>query len=854
MNLILLRLTRRYIDRRMLQSLLFVAGIALGVAVGVAIDLANSAAKRAFSLSVESVTGRATHQIVGGAGGVPTDLYRALRVEAGVRESAPVIEASVAAESLGGRSFRLLGVDPFAEAPFRSYLTTDALAEADATTGAGLFAFLTQPGAVLVGRDLAAQEGLAIGDTITLRTRTQPAAEVTVAGFLAPERDGAGEALNDLILADIATAQEITGQPGMLTRIDLILPDGADLSAIEALLPPGTALVSTEASRSALSQMTDAFGINLQALSLLALLIGVFLIYNTVTFSVVQRRPQIGILRALGTTRRQVFELILAEAVLLGFVGTVIGLGLGILLGRGTVGLVAQTVNDLYFRVNVERVVVPPGTLLRGFLIGLGASVVAALIPSIEATHTPPAGVLRRSDIEQQARQRLPLVTVGALLLIAGGVGVLQIDTRDLVISFGGLFMVLIGGALLTPAALVVLMRLVGPGIGRAFGVLGRMAPRAITRSLSRTSVAVAALTMAVSAIVGVSSMIASFRGTVSDWLETTLGADIFVSPIAGDIQVDIDPAIVPRLEQVEGVERVTTVRNVTAIAPDYPDQPPAVLTVPSADITSRPRRFAWQQAPGDYWDALRAGQVVVSEPFAFRRGITPDNAQITLLTDRGPHTFEVAGVYYDYTTDQGAVLIAREVYDRFWDDPYLSALAIDLAPGASLEDVLETLQTETLPGTGLRAQSNRSLRASALEVFDRTFAITVALRLLATIVAFIGILSALLALQLEHTRQYGVLRANGMTPRQLRAFTLLQTGLMGGVAGVLALPQGIALAIILIEVINVRSFGWSMDLALSGQEFVQALAVALGAALVAGIYPAWRLSRLVTAQALRSE
>src|SRR5690606_7931865 len=169
-----------------------------------------------------------------------------------------------------------------------------------------------------------AQEGLAIGDTITLRTRTQPAAEVTVAGFLAPERDGAGEALNDLILADIATAQEITGQPGMLTRIDLILPDGADLSAIEALLPPGTALVSTEASRSELSQMAQAFDFNLQVLSPLAPLFGVFLIYNSVMSSAVQRSPQIGILRALGTTRRQVFELILAEAVLLGFVGTVI--------------------------------------------------------------------------------------------------------------------------------------------------------------------------------------------------------------------------------------------------------------------------------------------------------------------------------------------------------------------------------------------------------------------------------------------------------------------------------------------------------------------------------------------------
>ena len=857
MNLILLRLMRRYVDRRLLQSLLFVAGIALGVAVGVAIDLANGAASRAFSLSVDSVTGRTTHQIVGSSGSVPTSLYRTLRTEVGLRDAAPVIEATVRAETLNGRTFRLLGIDPFAEAPFRSYLTSEALAQADADAGAGLFAFLTEPGAVLISRELAGQAGLAPGDTLSLRTRTRSEAPVRIVGFLAPDEGSADGALNDLILADIATAQEITGEPGALTRIDLILPDDADLNAIESALPPGAALIRTASSRTALAQMTDAFELNLQALSLLALLIGVFLIYNTVTFSVVQRRQMIGILRAVGTTRRQVFTLILAEAVLLGLIGTVIGLALGILLGRGTVSLVAQTVNDLYFRVNVERVVVPPETLLRGLLIGLGASVVAAVIPSLEATRTPPAGVMRRSEVEQQTWRRLPSLTLGALLLIGAGGGVLQIDTRNLVISFAGLFLVLVGGALLTPAALVLVMRLVGPWTGRLFGVLGRMAPRAITRSLSRTSVAVAALTLAVGAIVGVSTMIGSFRGTVSDWLTTTLGADIFVSPFAGetaDIPVDVDPAIARRLAQVEGVARVTTVRDVTAIAPNYPELPPANLTVPSDDITRQPRRFAWQNAAGDYWDALRAGQVVVSEPFAFRRGITPDNAQITLLTDRGPHTFEVAGVYYDYTTDQGSVMIAREVYDRYWDDPYLSALALDLAPGVSAERVLDTLQTETLPGTGLRAQSNRSLRAGALEVFDRTFAITVALRLLATIVAFIGILSALLALQLEHTREYAVMRANGMTPRQLRAYTLLQTGLMGAVAGLLALPLGIALAVILIEVINVRSFGWSMDLALGGQEVVQALAVALGAALLAGVYPAWRLSRLVTAQALRSD
>ena len=856
-NTAVLRLTRRYIDRRLVQSLLFIAGVALGVAVGVAIDLANGAASRAFALSVNSVTGRATHQIVGSAGSVPTSLYRALRVEGGVRTSAPVIESIVRAESLGGRTFRLLGIDPFAEGPFRTYLTADMLAEAGPDGGADALAFLTEPGAVLISRALAEQANLAPGDTLSLRTRTRGAAVVTIAGFLSPAHEGSASAVNDLMVADIATAQEISGRPGELTRIDLILESDAERAAVEGLLPPGTALVSAAASRSALAQMTDAFELNLRALSLLALLVGVFLIYNTVTFSVVQRRPTLGILRAVGATRQQIFALILAEAVLLGCVGTVIGLGLGIILGSSTVSLVAQTVNDLYFRVQVEQITVPAGTLARGFVIGMGVSVLAAVLPSLEATRTEPAGVMRRSDMERTTQRLLPVVTLGAAALVGVGVLVLQIDTRRLEVSFGGLFMILVGGALLTPAALVVLMRAVAPGMTRGFGVLGRMAPRAITRALSRTSVAVAALTLAVSAIVGVSVMISSFRQTVSEWLDTTLGADIFISPFAGesnDIPVDVDPAIVSRLERVEGVERVTTVRNVAVLAPDYPDQPPANLVVPSDDITHSARRFAWQRAPGNYWDALRSGQVVVSEPFAFRRGITPENAQITLLTDRGPHTFEVAGVYYDYTTDQGSVMMARTTYDRYWDDPYISAIALDLAPGANLERVLESLQSETLIDTGLRAQSNRSLRAGALEVFDRTFAITIALRLLAAIVAFIGILSTLLALQLEHTRQYGVMRANGMTPRQLRAFTLIQTGLMGLAAGLLALPQGIALAVILIDVINVRSFGWSMDLMLSGQPFVQALAVALGAALLAGVYPAWRLSRLVTAQALRSE
>jgi len=264
-------------------------------------------------------------------------------------------------------------------------------------------------------------------------------------------------------------------------------------------------------------------------------------------------------------------------------------------------------------------------------------------------------------------------------------------------------------------------------------------------------------------------------------------------------------------------------------------------------------RRFAWNTAGDEYFAALEDGAVMVSEPFAFRRDINQQNNTLTLLTDDGPQTFEVIAVFFDYTTDQGRVLMAESVYRDLYNDPFISSIGAYLEDGADIDAVMADLR-ERLAGYDLEVQANRELRMGIFEIFDNTFAITVALRLLATVVAFIGILSALLALQLENTRQYGVMRANGMTPGQLTRFTLIQTGLMGLVAGALAMPIGLGLALVLLYVINVRSFGWTMDFYWVPGEFAQAFAVAVIAALVAGLYPAFRLTRLITAQALRNE
>ncbi len=857
---IMFRLAARYMARRRLQSVLFVIGVALGVAMVIAIDIANGSASRAFGLSTQTVTGRATHQITGTTNGLPTDLYRQLRIDLDLRSTAPIVEMYVRANDLNDQLLRLLGVDPFAEPPFRDYLTAIEVEGEALNAFEALNQFIAQPNTALISQPLAERFGLSVGDSITVLANAHETA-LRIVGILHPADQVSAEALNDLVLTDIATAQEAAGTEDRISRIDLILPENFDISRIETLLPAGSLITSTRNANSALGQMTDAFELNLQALSLLALVVGIFLIYNTVTFSVVQRRPVLGILRSVGATRRQIFTLILGEAVALAAVGTIIGLGLGIVFGRAAVGLVSQTISDLYFTVNVQRISVDPFTLIKGAAIGILASLAAAVVPSFEATRVPPAGSMRRSDVELSTRRLIPVVTLGAAGMIGLGVLLLQIPTDNLVISFGALFAVILGGALFTPIVLITAMQLLTPITGRIFGVLGRMAPRAVSRSLSRTSVAVAALTIAVSVIVGVSVMISSFRGTVSSWLDTTLGADIYVSApllMANRASANVDPAIAAQIrDSVTGIERVVTGRTVQIAAPDYPDLPPITVTAASDEVVSTERVFAWWDAriAPDYSPEVLAGgdYLVVSESLAFRRGITPENNTIRLATDRGVTTFTVLGVYYDYSSDQGTSIMADSVYRRLFDDPYITSIAVFLAPGTNLNATADSVRTLTA-GTELTVQSNRALRAGVFDVFERTFAITDALQLLSVLVAFIGILSALMALQLEGTRQYGVMRAVGLTGRQLWNYTLIQTGLMGITAGALAMPIGVALAIILITVINVRSFGWTMQIALPPEDFALAFLVAVAAALLAGIYPARALSRLETVRALRAE
>ena len=843
----LLLTSARALMRRPLQTVLMILGIALGVAVVIAIDLANSSARTAFSLSTQTVVGRATHQIEGGPSGVPDAFYRQLRVDWGYRLSAPVVEGVVVAIDLDQQPLRLLGVDPLAEAPFRSYLSG-----ASGQLG-GLADLMAKPNTVAIGAGLADRYHLKIGDALRVRLNDR-LASTTIASILTPQDAANRRALDGLLLADVSTAQELMGQaqPGSLTRIDMILaPEEA--AALASRLPADLRLAPASEQSNTVAQLGSAFQLNLSALSLLALVVGMFLIYNTVMFSVVQRRTTFGTLRTLGVTGPQIFALIELETLVIAAIGALLGVGLGWLLGQGAVRLVTQTINDLYYVVSVRDAPLTGVTVLKGVGLGLGAGLLAAVAPALEAARVEPVTVMRRSSLEDQVRGILPWIGgVGLALGVAGGVLLLAVS-RSLVASFAGLFAIVIGLALAVPVATQMLMALAGPLLYRLTGVLGRMAARTVVKAISRTSVAIASLMVAVSVTIGVSLMIASFRSTVTNWLGLTLVADIYVTaPSAGGTRAtaSLSPDLPDRIRQVTGVGEVETVRGVVV------DSQYGPVNLSAADTQRRRSAALYRFAQGDpqqVWQQMLQGAVIASEPFAYRHNLPARGATVTLQTDHGPHTFPVVAVYYDYSSDQGTILMPQEVYHQYWNDRGISGIAVYLAPSANVQQVADALRA-ALAGSALQVQVNRELRQQAINIFDRTFAITNALRILAVVVAFIGVLSALMALQIERARELATLLALGLTSMQLWWLTLLETGLMGLTAGILSLPTGFVLALVLIYVINLRSFGWTIQLTLDPWVFVQAIVVSVTAAVLAAVYPMRRLLQMPVAAALRQE
>ena len=866
----------RHLLRHPAQLLLALVGLSLGVGTIVAVDVATASARRAFELALAAVNGAATHQIVAGPGGIDERLYEKWRTEPLVPGEprpllAPVVSGYV---TVGERLLQLVGLDPLASAALAgdgaaatragAELTAAGAVQAgDAASLAGgpaATAFLiqdaaqarewfTEPGTVIMSAATAAELGIAPGSRFELAV-----GGIHHSAILMASLSGGGAGFDGLLLTDIAQAQEWLGLTGRLSRIDVRLPAGAAgaplLARLTVQLPAGLALHATRAAARETFAMTDAFTINLRAMSLLALLVGTLLIYAAMSFAVLQRRRIIGVLRALGATRREVLTVVLAEAAALGVAGALCGLLLGVLIGRGLVALVARTINDLYFVVAVKEVSLPPAALVAAVAVGIASALLAALLPALEAAGSSPQLALTRSVLERRALHLAGRLAIVSLLLALAAGLVLAGSSRSLLAGFVALFLLLLAAAAITPAALRMLAA-GGARLGAGWSPMVRLACAEIATSLSRTGVASAALGMALTAMIGVAVMVESFRESLRSWLLETLRADVYVSApgYTEGIERRLDPQLVRALLAAPGIRAHSEGRRVTVDSPTGPLDLNAVRLVPPSYAGFRFTRGD----PARAWPQFARGAVLVSEPLAWRLSLAPDDP-LALITASGPQTFTVAGVYREYGNDRGEVLMDLATYRRWWNDPDIAALGLNLAPAVTAAQVVGELRAAARGRQALLIRSNADLRALSMSIFERTFVITRVLYWLAAGVAAVGLLSALLAWELERGRALALLRTLGLTPGGTAALVIAQTAFMGLAAFLAAIPAGLLTALILTDVINRRAFGWQINLHLTAAQLGSALALALTAALAAGAYPAWRSARMTLATALREE
>ena len=861
----------RHVIGEIPRTALTVGGVALGVAVYVAVATANVEILRSIEQAILGVAGRTTLQVSGNTGvadGFDEVIIEAVSHADGVLLATPVIEITatiIAGGSLtkgvppvptsaGGVILPILGVDLLAESSVRDYRVVDADAkETD-------WEHYLDPDAIFLGRKLAERHGLSVGMPLDVGAGAL-SRRLVVRGLL--EGQGPGKStLEELAVMDIAAAQFTFDRLGRLDRIDLVTDPARSVDevsrAVRAILPPGLTVTRPSQRNAQIERMTRAFRLNVSLLSVVALLVGLFLVYNTVSFAVLRRRREIGILRSLGLSPGGIARLFLTEVVLIGIVGAVVGIGFGLALSNGALQALARTVSNLYGEVPALPPVTwaHPAVLMQGLLIGIGVAVLGSLGPIREAVSVEPTQALVPKGYETAGAIRVvPTLAGAALIFVLAGLAALPGPVQGVPL-FGYLsaFLVVLGFAWLSP----VLIRVVGYCLRAMLplraGCLARLAADELDRAPVRNAVAVSALMVGLALMVGVSAMIHSFRQTVDLWLDQTVKADLIVAPPAwpGSGSAGALPeSMRGRLEAIPGVAAVDSYRDVRMQFRD------ALVVVVARDLFLHAKHSRYLFMEGDsptvLAEAVRKEQIIVSETFA-RQFTLGRGDRMTLPGPQGPVEFTIAGRFYDYSTDGGKVVLDRSLYARLWGDRNATVFPVYLEPGADPETIRRMVPERLQGGPPVVVVTNGELRREVLRIFDQTFAITYALEIIAVTVALLGIANTLLSGILDRKRELAVLRAIGGTPAQVGRLILWESGLLGLAGTILGLGAGLVLSVLLIEVINKQSFGWTIVLHPAPWVWLEAAGLALLTTLLAGYGPARRAARLPVAEGLQYE
>jgi len=804
-------------------------GVACGVAAVVGMTMSAITALASFTKAVGFLSGKATHSMQRPAGPMEEQILAALARDPAVERFSPVIDRKLRLRN--DDLVRFLGIDPFLDRALRPEIA-DSQTKNKTGGRTTLLSFILDNNTVLVDRELALQLNLSPGSLLPTTKGT-----LRVMGTFS---NLSGE---PLVLMDIAHAQELFGLKGLVDRVDLILNDQ---TGFRTRWEKGFLIQSGQERSVTLSAMLGAFRLNLEALSLLALFVGVFLIYNTAMFAVVNRRRDSGILRSLGARRYEIITAFLTEILILGVAGGVLGSLIGFILTRFLTALIGTSISDLYFFLRPEPAVWSNWVLLAGIGLGCGASILGGALPLLEIVRTEPIKALSGRVVDRKGGRIAHKTSVAGLAIMAISALLLALPRTHIYVGFTGVFAFLIGASLLTGTILVAAHSSLKWLLGFLGGLPGKIAAGNIRQNLGRTAVAVAAFMVALSMSVGLGAMIGSFRQSLVWWMDSQLRGEIYIGKIG---EADVPESFYEEVKQIPGLGGADPYRNVQVL---YRGVPVYVASV-DATVVQRFTRFGWLKGGSENWDPVKHGGVVISESFARRFHINSGDA-IVLEGAHGHEKFMVGGIFYDYTTEHGLLMMDRSTFLRVFGDHTINSLAVFIDPdNPHRAEIIHDIKRRA-EARGLPVQTQSQLRASILKVFDNTFAVTRSMRALAIVVAFFGIAGALLTLFMERRRDFGIYRSLGFSTFQIATMTLLEGLGMGAVSYLLSTGVGTILAVLLINVINLRSFNWTIFFYAEPGPYVWTALTALVASLGAAAYPIWKVCRTYPQMQIREE
>ncbi|MGM0419150.1 MAG: ABC transporter permease [Thermodesulfobacteriota bacterium] len=836
MNILLVKSSLKYFITHPFQTFLSILGIALGIAVSTGIDTANQSTLKAFKYSMNAVTGNAAAHIINTGSDIDSSYYFKLR-NLNFRNISPVIEEPVKVKK---NTFILFGTDPFASSSIQSRFSGIEFIK-----GKNIASLISDKNGVIISQKTSENMNLDPGDSFFIEDSGKKH-KVKVYGVIKAKSGRIN--YDHIILADISTAQEILGKD-TISRIDIF--DKKDEKKLKKIISENHIIISSESRSNTTEQMISSFQINLSALSLLAIIVGFYLIYNTMSFSVVRRHRTLGIYKCLGVYKKEIFLIILFESLLLGIPGTIAGLLLGFSISKGLVLLVSKSLNDLYFAMSVNSVTPDFMVFSKGLALGLAASAAAGLKPAIEAMQLPAAFSMKRSSQEERIKSKISVYSFLGIVMLFITIIMISIDTKSIIWGYSSFIPLIAGFTLLSPLAVVFCVKIFS-FINFSSSLIHKMGLKSVTESLSRTVSAITALALAVSATIGVGLTIASFRTTVFDWLDKRLGADVYISaPSLISLKNDnpLKPYLLDEIKKIQEIDKINYYREKDV----YLNDKKILATGFSLHEDDRSRFDFTEKTSKNIWkDFLEGKGVIITEPFAVKNDLKP-GMHLKFDLNNKENKYKILGIYTDYSSDQGRVSFSYDEFSRLFKINDISGISLFLKNNSDFETIKNKIINAS-KGEQLIINSNSALKKNSMKLFDQTFAIAGILQAISIIVAFTGIVAALMSIMLEKEKEIGVLRAIGFYSTEIKIKVYIQTFYMGLISAIMAIPLGHIFSWILINIINKRAFGWSIDFSISYTIILQSLLVAVLGALAAGIYPASKMSKIIPAHALREE